>query len=472
MGQSGFGCHSAVTLKHCRIRSADAVNRVTTSLRRLGPGVLHANAVERRAGRDEQRLVVVAAEADVGGAFGHVDLFQQLAVGVVDVHLAVRRVEVALHVDRHAVAPLLDCEELLAELAFFAHFVAVNAGRQLVERGIGMLRVAAGVGDVEPAFVGREVDAVGHREILDDGFDLAGLRIELEDPVAREFAAPVRPHGGSVNQSVPSERTATSFGELNRLPSNLSASTVMLPSVSVRTRLRPACWHEISRPSRSRMLPFDCSLLRKTDKPFAFPPLHQLAVGNVGEDEHLLAGIQTGPSVNFMSPASFLHLLAGFDEGLRLPGMRHAVTALLASAASIKVWTRVLHAVSNSVVESRQTHRRRPLLLFERLDSFFGRHRDERPAFAFHANAAAGPIAFQHFRELQPHLNAAAARRRVLDLFPLQHVADLAVRAMEPGAQRLLGRRHPEAGFAGGLHVFVERGSMPPNSVIVTIAPP
>src|SRR5215210_702402 len=64
------------------------------------------------------------------------------------------------------------------------------------------------------------------------------------------------PNGGSVNQIEPSVFTTTSFGELSRLPSNPSASTVIEPSYSVRVTRRPPCSQVRSRPCRSRLLPF------------------------------------------------------------------------------------------------------------------------------------------------------------------------------------------------------------------------
>src|SRR6266436_572834 len=73
------------------------------------------------------------------------------------------------------------------------------------------------------------------------------------------------PNGGSVNQIDPSDLTTMSFGELSGLPSNLSMSTVMLPSYSVRVTRRESCSQVTSRPWRSRVLPlalFDG--LRKT----------------------------------------------------------------------------------------------------------------------------------------------------------------------------------------------------------------
>ena len=73
------------------------------------------------------------------------------------------------------------------------------------------------------------------------------------------------PNTGSVNHTEPSDFTTTSLGELRRLPSKLSASTVMEPSYSVRMTLRPPCRHVTSRPWRSRVLPLaKLDGLRKT----------------------------------------------------------------------------------------------------------------------------------------------------------------------------------------------------------------
>src|ERR1700759_5390783 len=63
------------------------------------------------------------------------------------------------------------------------------------------------------------------------------------------------PGGGSVNQIEPSDLTTMSFGELSGLPSNLSISTVMVPSYSVRVTRRPPCSQVTRRPWRSRVLP-------------------------------------------------------------------------------------------------------------------------------------------------------------------------------------------------------------------------
>jgi hypothetical protein len=58
-----------------------------------------------------------------------------------------------------------------------------------------------------------------------------------------------------VNQIEPSDLHTMSFGEFSRLPSYVSATTVIVPSYSVRVTRRPPCSHESSRPWRSRVWP-------------------------------------------------------------------------------------------------------------------------------------------------------------------------------------------------------------------------
>src|SRR5215467_331118 len=64
------------------------------------------------------------------------------------------------------------------------------------------------------------------------------------------------PGVGSVNQIEPSDLTTMSFGELSGFPSNLSISTVTVPSYSVRVTRRVSCSQVTRRPWRSRVLPF------------------------------------------------------------------------------------------------------------------------------------------------------------------------------------------------------------------------
>ena len=68
--------------------------------------------------------------------------------------------------------------------------------------------------------------------------------------------SPLMPNSGSVNQMLSSDLTTMSFGAFRRLPSKLSASTVILPSFSVRVMRRVTeCSQVTSRPWRSRVLP-------------------------------------------------------------------------------------------------------------------------------------------------------------------------------------------------------------------------
>jgi hypothetical protein len=63
------------------------------------------------------------------------------------------------------------------------------------------------------------------------------------------------PKSGSEKQIEPSDFTAASFGLFRRSPRHRSASTVTVPSCSVRVTRRLPCSQVISRPSRSRVLP-------------------------------------------------------------------------------------------------------------------------------------------------------------------------------------------------------------------------
>lgn len=90
------------------------------------------------------------------------------------------------------------------------------------------------------------------------------------------------------------------------MPSNRSASTVMLPSASVRTGLRAPCRQEIKRPLVSSMLPFALSLFRNTER--SRPSRHCInLLLEISENTSVFRSCnQTGPSVNFMPPASFV----------------------------------------------------------------------------------------------------------------------------------------------------------------------
>src|SRR4029453_9068400 len=90
------------------------------------------------------------------------------------------------------------------------------------------------------------------------------------------------PNGGSVNQTESLDLTTTSLGELSGLPSNLSISTVMVPSYSVRVTRLVSCSQVTRRPWRSRVavgivrrLAIDAHASR------SFIPAHDAVVGDV-----------------------------------------------------------------------------------------------------------------------------------------------------------------------------------------------
>ena len=74
---------------------------------------------------------------------------------------------------------------------------------------------------------------------------------------ARELYSPTTPALStvSVNQVVPSDFTATSFGELNFLPSWRSTTVWRVPSFSRMLTRRPLCSQVTKRPWRSTVLP-------------------------------------------------------------------------------------------------------------------------------------------------------------------------------------------------------------------------
>src|SRR5215470_14019992 len=108
------------------------------------------------------------------------------------------------------------------------------------------------------------------------------------------------PNGGSVNQIESSDFTTMSFGELSCLPSNLSISTVTVPSYSVRVTRRPSCSQVTRRPWRSRVLPlawFDG--LRYTEvRPVSSSHLRMRLLGMSLHSRHRASPNHTGPSLH------------------------------------------------------------------------------------------------------------------------------------------------------------------------------
>ena len=94
-----------------------------------------------------------------------------------------------------------------------------------------------------------------------------------------------------MNQTVPSDFTTTSLGELSFLPSKRSARTVIVPSGSVLVTRRIPCSHVTRRPWRSRVLPlakFD-GCAKDTDRAIRCPPQHPV-VWDVAPDQALDVG--------------------------------------------------------------------------------------------------------------------------------------------------------------------------------------
>src|SRR6266571_4897551 len=108
------------------------------------------------------------------------------------------------------------------------------------------------------------------------------------------------PNGGSVNQIESSDLTTMSFGELSGLPSNLSISTVTVPSYSVRVTRRLSCSQVTSRPWRSRVLPLALfeGLRKMLTSPVSSSHLRIRLLGMSLHNRHRRSPIQTGPSLH------------------------------------------------------------------------------------------------------------------------------------------------------------------------------
>src|SRR5215217_9576851 len=114
-----------------------------------------ADGVEAFAGRDEEGLAVLAAEADVGGpGFGDGEGLQLFAGLVEDGDALSGEVEVAVGVERDAVRAHLAEELLVLQRAVGAQRVSVRLTR-------------ADVGDVERLAVGGADDAIRLLEVVD-----------------------------------------------------------------------------------------------------------------------------------------------------------------------------------------------------------------------------------------------------------------------------------------------------------------
>src|SRR5436305_10387958 len=119
------------------------------------------------------------------------------------------------------------------------------------------------------------------------------------------------PNGGSLNQIEPSDLQMMSLGEFSGLPSNFSASTVIVPSYSVRVTRRASCSQVISRPCRSRALPLELfDGLRKTlTAPVSSSHLRIRLFGTSLHSRYPPSPNHTGPSAQ-RQPSAIFSILA------------------------------------------------------------------------------------------------------------------------------------------------------------------
>ena len=122
------------------------------------------------------------------------------------------------------------------------------------------MRHAARLHYIQDRFIGRKTQPVRPQYIIGDNGHHPGLTIHPVNALRQfrfrlePFVIARMPNTGSVNQIEPSDFTTTSFGEFSFLPCQLSASTVIEPSISVWVTRRP-CSQVTSLPRRSRVLP-------------------------------------------------------------------------------------------------------------------------------------------------------------------------------------------------------------------------
>src|SRR5882724_11013853 len=97
---------------------------------------------------------------------------------------------------------------------------------------------------------------------------------------------------------LPSDFTTASFGELSRLPCQWLASTVTLPSCSVRVTQRVRCWQLTSRPCRSVVFPLELSAGCRNTEVDPSVSSHRIIrlLGMSDHTRYLPAGNHAGPS--------------------------------------------------------------------------------------------------------------------------------------------------------------------------------
>ena len=190
----------------------------------------------------------------------------------------------------------------------------VDSGGEFSELGIWMSSGPASVGDIEAAFVGREVDPIRHGQVLDDRLDCSGHRIELEYPMARKFARTGQaPRGiGEPERAVGPHRYVV------RRVEPLAVELIREhgdTAVGLRSDEVPAGVLARDKPAlQVEYIAVGLRALSKDRQAVAFAPLHEFAVGNVGEDERLLRGNPRRAFSEFHSAGELLHLCTGCGQ--------------------------------------------------------------------------------------------------------------------------------------------------------------
>src|ERR1700761_454046 len=153
-----------------------------------GAGRVEVNGIDGGAGGDEQAVPLLAAEAQVGGGLGQMDLADEVAVRGVAAHTVLAGIgpahaapDIAIGIRPHAVGKARS--EILRENPPAAELRAVY----VEDADMGRAAMGdAGVHHIKPPLIGREGEAVRAHEIIGDHRGLPARGIEAGD-VARKF---------------------------------------------------------------------------------------------------------------------------------------------------------------------------------------------------------------------------------------------------------------------------------------------
>src|SRR6266849_3148573 len=182
---------------------------------------LDIDGIERLAGRHEQAVSFLAAEADIGAGLGQTDLTDARAIGRehLDAIVAVADPtgadpDVAIDVDPQSVRESrLAVECHVDQRARVGEFVVVEIVLPDDVLGIGIVR-DAGIADIDLFIVMAEGDAVRLERFVGDLADLTGLRIK---PVHRLFLIGLSRAGIGPLPLVDADRAVAGIGEPDRL---------------------------------------------------------------------------------------------------------------------------------------------------------------------------------------------------------------------------------------------------------------